>query len=571
MFGNPIDAILSRWLVSTTLACGLVAGCCGGTPEEPDGPDTQKIIAIFESVATLQSSRRRDRRISSRFSRGSRISRSPNRIEPRNTRNTRKPAGIPRDHSVMMLQSPIFREISQVPRCSKNEERISAWLVNWAQERSLAGKTDAARNVIISVPGSQGRENEPPVALQAHIDMVCAKTADSPHDFTTDPITLIRDGQWLHADRTTLGADDGMGVAIALFLASEPGIDRPPLELVFTTDEEVDMSGAASLLPDAITARRYVNLDWETEGSLALGAAGGTKIDISLPMPPADLPNEWEVYNLDISGLLGGHSGISAGKNRANANVLAARTLKDTVPVRVIAFDGGTADNAIAPSAVVALAVAAEDADALKQRITSFLATLQQEYPEETGLTMTLTRQQTTPSTAASLADSATLFALLLDIPQDVYEWSTQFPGLPGTSNNIGTVNLVDGAARLRVFHRSFDPAKLEAFSQMVEDIVRNAGATSVRGSTFPTWPPAPDSMLYKQALASYEKALGRTLETIVVHAGLECGFIAEKYPGIEIISVGPTLLDVHTPNERLHVPSVEKVSTFMRTLLKDL
>jgi dipeptidase D len=331
------------------------------------------------------------------------------------------------------------------------------------------------------------------------------------------------------------------------------------------------MTGAAGLAPDALTARRYINLDWETEGSIALGAAGGIKLDIRLPMPSAALQNVWEVYHLEISGLLGGHSGLAIGKNRANANVLAARVLKDTVPVRVIAFDGGTADNAIAPSVVVALAVAGENADALKNRVSALGLTLRREYLEEKGLRLSLTRQQATPSVAASLADSRTLFSLLLDIPQDVHELSTRFPGLPETSNNIGMVNLVNGAARLKVFHRSFNPKKLEAFAQMVEETASKAGAASIRRSAFPTWPPDPESALYKQSLVSYEKALGIPLETHVIHAGLECGFIAEKFPGIEIISLGPTLIDVHTPTERLHLPSVEKVSSFMRRLLKNL
>jgi len=510
MPGIRFGTILQRLFVIASLACCLVVVCSGNAFAEADGPDTRKIIDIFG-------------------------------------------------------------KISQTPRCSKDEGRISAWLVNWARERNLAVKTDATGNVIISVPGYQGRENEPPVALQAHIDMVCAKTVDSTHDFTKDPITMIRDGQWLRADRTTLGADDGIGVAIALFLASEPGIDRPPLELVFTTDEEVDMTGAAGLAPGAITARRLVNLDWETEGSVALGAAGGIKMDISLPMPFVVLQDEWEVYKLEISGLLGGHSGLAMGKNRANANVLAARALEGTAPVRVIAFDGGTADNAIAPSAAVTLAVAGKDADALKARVSAFGLTLRRDYPEEKGLRLSLARQQATPSAAASSADSKSLISLILDIPQDVHEWSTRFPGLPETSNNIGMVNLVSGAARLKVFHRSFNPKKLEAFAQRVEGTASKAGAASMRRSAFPTWPPDPESALYKQSLVSYEKELRSPLETHVVHAGLECGFIAEKYPGIEIISLGPTLLDVHTPTERLHLPSVEKVVRFMRRLLKDL
>lgn len=469
----------------------------------------------------------------------------------------------------------IFEDISQVPRCSKDEERISAWLVQWAKERNLAVTTDAANNVLISVPASPGLEDSPAVALQAHMDMVCQKTEDSGHDFSTDPIQLVRDGEWLRAKDTTLGADDGIGMAIALFLAEARDLHRPALELLFTTDEEMDMSGAERLSSDALNATRFINIDSEMEGEVTLGAAGGIKMEISLPLTFLPLEPDQSVYSLRVDGLLGGHSGVEIHKNRANANVLVAQVLDEAVPFRLISFDGGSADNAITTVSELVLALAQEHENALKARIAAFEQQARVKYPEETGLALSLKPVAQMSGQAFSQAlshdDSSKTLALVLAIPQGVIEWSEQFPGLPETSNNIGIVKTRENTLDLVVFHRSFNPDKLEKLAQGIEQTSVAAGAATSRRSAFPTWPPDTDSELYQKALAAYERSLGSELKTVVLHAGLECGFIAEKYPAMEIISIGPILEDVHTPRERLYVPSVERIALFLRTLLQDL
>ena len=469
----------------------------------------------------------------------------------------------------------IFEDISQVPRCSKNEERISAWLVEWATERNLAVRTDDFNNVLISVPASPGRENQPAVALQAHMDMVCQKTPDSDHDFTTDPIRLVRDGDWLRATDTTLGADDGIGMAIALFLAQAPDLHRPALELLFTTDEEMDMSGAEGLDKDALSAKRFINIDSEMEGEVTLGAAGGIKMEISLPLSFLPLDPDHDVYSLRVEGLLGGHSGVEIHKNRANANVLMARIMDKAVPFRLISFDGGSADNAITSASELVLALDPKHVNALKTSVESFEQQVRTEYPEETGLTLSLKPAAHVSGQAFSQAlsqdDSSKALDMILAIPQGVIEWSDQFPGLPETSNNIGIVQTREKTLDLVVFHRSFNPDKLEQLAQDIEQTAAYAGAAAIRRSAFPAWPPDPDSLLYQKALAVYERTFGRELKTVVLHAGLECGFIAEKYPAMEIISIGPILEDVHTPRERLYLPSVERIALFLRELLKDL
>ncbi len=469
----------------------------------------------------------------------------------------------------------IFENISQVPRCSKNEERISAWLVQWAKERNLAVKSDAANNVLISVPASPGLEDSPAVALQAHMDMVCQKTADAGHDFSTDPIHLVRDGDWLHAKDTTLGADDGIGMAIALFLAEARGLRRPAMELLFTTDEEVDMSGAERLSTDALSAKRFINIDSEVEGEVTLGAAGGVKMELSLPLTFLPLEPAQDVYSLRVDGLLGGHSGVEIHKNRANANVLIARALDKAVPFRLISFAGGSADNAITTASELVLALAPVHENALKAKIAAFEQQARAEYPEETGLSLSLKPVHQMPGQAFSQAlsqeDSSKALDLVLAIPQGVIEWSDQFPGLPEISNNIGIVQTRESTLDLVVFHRSFNPDKLEKLAQGIEQASASAGAAASRRSAFPAWPPDSDSELYQKAMAAYELTFGSELKTVVLHAGLECGFIAEKYPEMEIISIGPTLEFVHTPKERLYMPSVERIALFLRALLQDL
>jgi dipeptidase D len=465
----------------------------------------------------------------------------------------------------------IFEKMSQIPRCSKHEERISSWLVDWAKKRSFPVKTDERRNVLISVPASKGHENHPVIVLQAHMDMVCQKTDNSLHDFAKDPIILVRDGDWLHAKDTTLGADDGIGIALALALAEDTNKPRPPLELLLTTDEEIDMTGANGLSKDFLTGKKYINIDSEVEGAITLGSAGGVKSDLTLPLTFSALAQNQLVFSLRIDGLLGGHSGLEINKNRANANVLIAKSLSGKVPFRMIQFSGGTADNAITRTSEMIFALPPDQVDTLKTRLATFEQETRKQYPDEKNLLMTLTPVENRPDQAASETDSAKVVKLIMEIPQGVYDWSKEFTGLPETSNNIGIVKTGNNTVNITTFQRSFNPEKLEEIAKVIETAAANAGAASVRRSSFPTWPPKADSDLYKKSLAAYQQLFKTPLKTEVLHAGLECGYIAEKYPDMEIISIGPTLENVHTPRERLYVPSLEKVSQFMNELLRNL
>jgi dipeptidase D len=467
----------------------------------------------------------------------------------------------------------IFEDISQIPRCSKNEAAISDWLVDWADQRGLQVTTDAFKNVLITVPASAGFENQAPIVLQSHMDMVCQKEPDSSHDFMKDPIVLVRDGDWLSAEDTTLGADDGIGIAIALTIADSPSIKHPKLEVLVTTDEEVDMTGAAGLSDTLLTGEKYVNLDSETEGVITIGAAGGIKIDLSLPLAfSTPLPFDQIVFSLEIAGLLGGHSGVDINKGRANANYLAAQALAalaGVVPLRLIDFVGGSADNVITQSSEIRFAVSSADVGLLQTSIAQFEQNARDQYPAETGMTVTLTELSNTAQPAVSEADSVNAVSLIASLPQGVYEWSTDLPGQAETSDNIGIVKTQSDALDATTFARSFDPEKLESIASLIETTAATYGASTIRRSAFPAWPPNTDSALYNTFLSSYQDLFGVSITSEIVHAGLECGYIAEKYPGMQIVSIGPTLQDVHSTRERLYVPSLEKIVGLLAEVLR--
>lgn len=465
----------------------------------------------------------------------------------------------------------VFEGLSRIPRCSKHEAAVSDWLAGRAAENGWQAKVDGHRNVLISVPASKGFEGRPPVVLQAHMDMVCQKDDDSSHDFDKAPITLVREGEWLRADGTTLGADDGMGIAVALALAEDPAGPHPPLELLFTTDEEIDMSGAGGLAEGFFTGRKLINIDSENEGTVTIGAAGGIKTVVTMSLTYSAAAQGRQAFSLRIDGLLGGHSGVEIDKNRANANSLVAEALAADIPLRLAAFNGGSADNVITRTSEAVFTVSADRLDALRKRLTAFERDARKRFPDETRLAVTLAPAAAVPKRTLSEADSARLLHMVAGLPQGVIEWSKQLPGLPETSNNIGVVRTEGDTLTVITFQRSFDLQKLEETARGIEEAAAKSGAVATRRSTFPTWPPNPESDLYRKSLAVYEGVFKTPMKTEIIHAGLECGYMAASTPGLEIISIGPTMENVHSPRERVHVPSLERLIAFLQALVREL
>jgi dipeptidase D len=462
----------------------------------------------------------------------------------------------------------IFSEISAVPRCSKHEERISTWLERWAKERGFAVFTDARRNVLIRVAGSAGKENADPVVLQAHMDMVCQKADSSRHDFSTDPIRLVRDGDWVRADGTTLGADNGAGIAIALSVAEQTGSVHPPLELLFTADEEADMTGVAAITRDMLKGRKLINIDSEEDDAVTIGSAGGESIEIHLPLAVEPLTEGETAYVLRIDRLTGGHSGLEIGKNRANANVLAAQAMSGGTPFRLIRFSGGSAQNVITPASEMILALRPDNLASLKARIAVFEQEVRQRFPAETGFQITLSPAEERPKLAIPESDSLKAVQLVADLPQGVMTWSKAFSGLPETSSNVGVVEIRDGGLHVVAFARSSEPSQLQALTAAIRADVANRGGRADTRSRFPAWPPR-QSQLYQSAMDSYRSLFDTDMKTEVIHAGLECGYIAALFPDMEIISIGPTLRDVHSTEERLYVPSLGKTELLIRSILE--
>lgn len=386
--------------------------------------------------------------------------------------------------------------------------------------------TDAMKNVVISVPASPGWETRPGVVLQAHMDMVCVQTETSTHDFTQDSIFVIREGDWVHAKDTTLGAT-------------------------------------------VLKGQRMISLDSEDARVVTPGAAGGIHTDVSLPLPMMPLTPDQQAFVLKVSGLIGGHSGVDIDRNRANANVLVVQLLTGTVPFQLVGMNGGAVDNAITTSSQATLAVVSGDVAALQKRVTDFAASAKAPYPDETGMTITLTAMTNTLQLAASAGDSAKALALIDAIPQGVTAWSTEFAGLPETSNNIGIVTANGSQIDIATFQRSFHADNLHAIADQIAATARSAGATSSQRGEFSAWPPNSRSALYKAMNDAYSRLVGSTLATSVIHAGLECGYFAEKYPAMEIVSIGPTLENVHTTNERLEVASLRRLWNLVQDVLQ--
>lgn len=469
----------------------------------------------------------------------------------------------------------LFEQIAAVPRCSHEEAQISQWLQDWGAQRGFAVRADAALNVCIAVPASPGRENEPVLVLQAHMDMVCAKTEDSTHEFCCDPIEVVRDGDWLTANGTTLGADDGIGVALALMMADSAAVSHPPLELLFTTNEEDGGTGAAAVTGDLVTGRTLVNIDYETEGVFCVGSAGLSNFDAHLPVAFEPAPEGAAVSRIHVSGLLGGHSGLDIGKHRANAVKLLAFALADAfdnVAFQLVSIEGGTATNAIAPEAEALVAHAAEDFDAIAASIAASETAFKAAYGDsEPDLAVDCAPAPVkAPVQAASPAQTQRVLQYLSVFPNGVHEMSTEFLGMPETSNNLGRVATESGRITCAAMQRSFIQAALENLTHQLEELTDLAGGEWTSTYSYPTWPPNLDSPLLAQCKRVYQQQFGVPPVVETVHAGLECALFVEEFPGLDTISVGPTIEHPHTPRERVHVPSITKMAQFLAALLAD-
>jgi dipeptidase D len=459
----------------------------------------------------------------------------------------------------------LFEQISAIPRGTGREAALSAWLQDWAARRQCSSSVDAAGNLVIRVPPSSGFEQAPIIILQGHMDMVCEKTPDSPHNFLTDPIRCLVSGEWLHADRTTLGADNGIALALAMALVEDPSVGHPPLELLFTVEEEVGIGGANRLQPGFLAGKILLNLDSEDEGTFIVGCAGGQTTRLALPMTLEPLASR-QAWQVKVSGLQGGHSGVDIHKHRASANQLLARTLArlgQLCALRLVSLQGGTAHNAIARSAVAAIAFDPARQGQVEEELQRLQAVYRGEYAlSDPAIILELTAVPA--QQAASLADTARALQLLLALPHGVASMSASVEGFVETSNNLAALGMSAEALHIVTSQRSTVMSRLAELSGRIGAIGALAGAEVAHSEAYSGWQPEPESALVQRSAAIYTATFGHPPEVKMIHAGLECGVIGGIFSGMQMISLGATLQNPHSPNERLHIPSVGRVWQYL-------
>lgn len=469
-----------------------------------------------------------------------------------------------------------FTEITKIPRCSKKEEKIRKWLVDWSKEHSLDYKTDEAGNVVIKVPGTPGYEKSAVVVIQGHMDMVCEKTPDSTHDFSKDPIGLVYDGDWLKADKTTLGADNGIAIALALAIALDRDVAHPPLELLFTVDEETGLTGANKLGSDFIEGRVLLNVDSEDEGVFTIGCAGGVDADITIPLSFEDAPAGMKAHVIKAGGMKGGHSGVDIHKQRANAIRVLARALGSLSEKHKLALadiKGGSAHNAIPRDAEATVFLESGDLDKIRAALGDFEKVLRSEYANvEPDLTLSVAPAGASGKARVMSAGSMKkAVSTILAMPHGVAAMATAIQGLVETSNNLATVRIEDSNLRMLSSQRSSVLTRLAAITDRIKAVAELAGGKAHVGEGYPPWEPNWNSALLKKCKAIYKSKFGRDPVVEVIHAGLECGIIGDKYEGMDMISFGPTIRNPHSPDECLKVTDIEKIWDFTSALFKEL
>ncbi len=455
-----------------------------------------------------------------------------------------------------------FDEVCQVPRPSKKEEKIRAYLLDFAKKHNLEAKTDEAGNVLIKKAASAGMENLKTVILQSHIDMVCEKNKDTEHNFETDPIQTYIDGEWLRAKGTTLGADNGIGVATELAVLASDDIKHGPIECLFTVDEETGLTGAFALKEGFMNGDILLNLDSEDDGELFIGCAGGANTTAIYPFPTEKAPQGWFFFRVSVKGLTGGHSGDDISKNRANANKLLNRFLVQTMQkygMRLADIEGGNLHNAIPREAHALCAVPMEYKEAVRVDLNIFISEIENEYSAtEPNLSIDLESEAPVEYVMEQKAMERFLLSIYA-VHHGVYAMSQDIPGLVETSSNLASIKVCDGTIKVVTSQRSSILSSRKDMSQMVSAAFILGGATVTTGEGYPGWKPNPSSEILKIAVESYKRLFGVEPKVKAIHAGLECGLFLQKYPSLDMVSFGPTLRGVHSPDERMLIPTVEK------------
>lgn len=485
------------------------------------------------------------------------------------------------DHHVLRHRVfQLFERISAVPRCSGREEAVAGEVIAIAREHGLSASRSTAGNVIVAVPGTRpaapGRDaaGKTPLVLQAHLDMVCEKDPGTEHDFSRDPIRVVRDGEWLRAVGTTLGADDGIGVALALAVAIgvRDDVGGAGLELLFTVNEEAGMSGARAVGPGTIRGRRMVNLDSEFDGQIVTGCAGNRGVVVELPVKSENLSFPG-CARLRVGGLRGGHSGVDIHRRRANAIVLLCDVVRrinarsDLGDVRVAAMSGGEAGNAIPRNAEAVISVPNADDTEIRRTVSRAATELRSEYPDEKSLEIDIVPDSHDARRVVTVEDGERIVSLVRSLPCGPIELRQD--GVE-TSASIGRMELTDRVCRVSVSLRGHESAGIERVTETIRSAAREFGATAAVSGEYAPWPSS-RSALADACEKAWVAATGERPLVAPVHAGLECGIIAAAVPGLEAVAIGPTVEYAHSPFERLSIASTLRVYRFLLELCRGI
>ena len=455
-----------------------------------------------------------------------------------------------------------FEEICQVPRPSKKEGKIMAFLLDWAKKHDLEACRDEAGNVLIKKPAAPGRENAPTVVLQAHMDMVCEKNSDTAHDFDKDPIRPYVDGEWVRAKGTTLGADDGIGMAAMMAVLTSKDIAHGPVECLFTVDEETGLTGAFALRPGFVSGNILLNLDSEDEGEMFIGCAGGIDTVVRMKYETESAPCDAFALKVQVKGLQGGHSGDDINKGRGNAIKILNRFLWDLnakYGIRLALLEGGNLRNAIAREAWAVCVIDGNHKEDARVAFNVYMAEMENVWRvTEPGLQLSL-ESADTPSLVLAKKDTDALLNALYACPHGVFSMSYRMPGLVETSTNLAAVRFEkENTVLITTSQRSDVDSEKMNIANMVEAVFKMAGAEVEHSEGYPGWAPNPDSPVVKVAVESYKRLFGKAPVVRSIHAGLECGLFLEKYPKMDMVSFGPTLRGVHSPDEKVNIKTVE-------------
>jgi dipeptidase D len=467
-----------------------------------------------------------------------------------------------------------FDEIRKIPRCSKHEEKIREYVENFAKKHDLKYKTDKPGNIVISKPATKGMENRPIVILQGHMDMVCEKNSDVVHDFSKDPIKLKLKGDVLSADGTTLGADNGIGLAMSLAILEDNKLKHGPIEALFTVDEETGLTGAFALESDMLTGKILLNLDSEDFGVLTVGCAGGGDSQINLPVKTKSINGSLTSMNIKVSGLRGGHSGVDIHEQRGNAVKLLTRMLwkaKDDYKFHITEIKGGDKHNAIPREAFARISVDKAKKDKfisiLKEEEKDILHEIRAIDPKFKVDVEDIDKLHTTLT-----EDSQDkLLDLLHGLPHGVDKMSYDIPDLVETSTNLATITIKDNKVNIGMSTRSSIKSALQDFRDRIRATAELSGAKVEEDTPYPGWKPNLDSKVLQLSKKVFKDMYKQEPKVEAIHAGLETGIIGEKFPGMDMVSIGPTIKYPHSPEEQVHVSTVGKIYKFVLKLLEEV